>query len=67
MEKGVKQDELEFIKQGLAILERQNKENELALIALAGAIQGIEDGEKYKESENRHRRCLESGRTKKGE
>lgn len=45
MEKGVKQDELEFIKQGLAILERQNKESELALLALAGYISGIEAGQ----------------------
>lgn len=64
---GIKQEELNLIKQGLAILERQNKENELALIALAGVIQGIECGEKYKENENSHRRCLESGKTKKGE
>ena len=45
MEKGIKQDNLEFIKQGLAILERQNKESELALTALAGYISGIEAGQ----------------------
>lgn len=45
MEKGIKQDELEFIKQGLAVLERQNRENKMALTALAGYISGIEAGQ----------------------
>lgn len=47
MEDEIKQEELDLIKQGLAILVRQNKENELALIALVGLVQGIEDGEKH--------------------